>query len=39
MIRKEVNGIGVVVWIEIVNMERKEIEKEIATTTISRNRV
>ena len=28
VIRKGVNGIGVIVWIEIVNIERKEREKK-----------
>ena len=32
VIRKDVEGKGVVVWIKIVNMERKETEEETITT-------
>ena len=37
MIRGDVNGIGVIVWIEIVSIERDETEKR--TTTINCNSV
>ena len=32
VIRKDVNGIGVIVWIEIVNVERREKERIITIT-------
>ena len=38
VIRKGVNGIDVIVWIEIVDIERKEKEK-ITTTTANWNRI
>ena len=37
IIREDVNGIGVVTWIKIINIERKETEKR--TTTINCNSV